>query len=456
MVIRHAACILVLAAIVTVHIGCGSTDEKVVTVSLSLPADWESVLDMDALGAVSSTPYIGTVRFLYGTDQDLSIDFPYDSGSASFDAGQADELTVQALTAGQVIMEGSVQNLRSGSGDVTVTLEKVNGFSGAGSLLYPRQNHSAVLVSGTIYIIGGNLNTGIIETLSGLSGSITSSAYAASLTYPRDGAAVLHDAYGNRLFVFKGATAVDDNLYEIVDLDEKIAVPRTLSNPRYKYFPLVNNQEAILFGGYDGISTWFESSLLINFDNFNEYIWTGLGTSVNRNNPQCISNMDKLSCFGGESEIIEVFNLTDGKIDYSIPIFPNIEGFTATSLESGNIIVIGGLEGVTGYKQVKILYPYTGEFSDLSNDINYERYFHTATILNSNKILIIGGGSNINSAHSAELLDLGTGESTLLPWRMKVPRIGHTATLLPDGRVLVAGGSATDKSVEVFTPRSAQ
>ena len=69
-------------------------------------------------------------------------------------------------------------------------------------------------------------------------------------------------------------------------------------------------------------------------------------------------------------------------------------------------------------------------------------------------MLIIGGGPTVNSSHTAELLNLTTVESTLLPWRMTVPRVGHTATLLPDGRVLVAGGSATDRTMEVFNPRS--
>ncbi len=176
---------LFLAGIIFLCAACGTAQDTVVTVNLDLPVDWESVIDMDALGASSSTPYIGTIRFLYGSAQVQSQDFPYVGHSASFNMGGADDLTVQALTAGQVIMEGSVSGVESASGDVTVSLEKANGFSEAGTLLYPRQNHSAVLANGVVYILGGNSSTGVIEAVASSTENLASSAYAASLVYPQ-------------------------------------------------------------------------------------------------------------------------------------------------------------------------------------------------------------------------------------------------------------------------------
>ncbi len=60
---------LILAGIIFLSTACGTAQDKIVSVNLDLPVDWESVIDMDALGAPSSTPYIGTIRFLYGGAQ---------------------------------------------------------------------------------------------------------------------------------------------------------------------------------------------------------------------------------------------------------------------------------------------------------------------------------------------------------------------------------------------------
>ena len=446
--------ILFLAGVFFLSSACGTAQDEVISINLDLPAGWESVIDMDALGAPSSTPYIGTIRFHYGGAQVQYKDFPYVGNSASFNVGDVDDITVQAITMGQVIMEGSVSGVGGISSDVTVFLEKANGFSEAGTLLYPRQNHSAALANSVVYILGGNPGTGIIEAVASSTGSFTSSAYAASLAYPRGVTTVLHDTVGSKLFVFKGAAAVADNLYEVVDLGSDLAFPRVLTNSRFNYFPVLDNQEILLVGGDDGVATWFENTLVINAQNFSEQIWTGLGTLLVRVNPKCLNDSVRLSCFGGGTGIVEVFNLIVGGIDYSLSILPDMEGFTTTLLGNGDIVIIGGLEGLTTYKSVKIFQPNSGGYSDLGSGLYHPRYFHTATLINSNEVLIIGGGPTVEASQSAELLDLTTGQSTLLPWPMTVPRVGHTATLLPDGRVLVAGGSVTDRRMEVFNPRS--
>ncbi|MDT8367402.1 MAG: hypothetical protein RRA15_13120, partial [bacterium] len=280
---------------------------------------------MGALGATSSTPYIGTIRFLYGGAQVQYEDFPYAGHSASFNADGTDNITVQALTAGQVIMEGSVSGVGS-----TVSLQKANGFSDAGTLLYTRQNHSAVFANGIIYVLGGNTGTGTIEAVASSVEGFISSAYAASLAYTRGEATVLHDEVGNQLFVFKGASAVEDNLYEVVDLGNEIVVPKSLASFRTDYFPILNIREILLLGGDDGISTWFENTLIIDAQNLDEQVWAELGSSLIRDNPKCLNDSNKISCFGGGTEIVEVFDLLSGGIDHSVSIMPIMDGFTAT------------------------------------------------------------------------------------------------------------------------------
>src|SRR5690349_1773224 len=68
------------------------------------------------------------------------------------------------------------------------------------------------------------------------------------------------------------------------------------------------------------------------------------------------------------------------------------------------------------------------------------RAAHTATTLSSGEVLVVGGmGDGGGRLASVELFDpAGDSMRTLAP--LAHARSGHTATLLDDGRVLVAGG----------------
>ena len=108
MVKGHGAAILFLAAMLMMFSACGTAEDRVVSVNLVLPEDWESVLDMEALGSPVATPYIGTIRFRSGGAQGPYEDFPWSGHSASFDMHGDGGITIQAITAGQVIMEGDL------------------------------------------------------------------------------------------------------------------------------------------------------------------------------------------------------------------------------------------------------------------------------------------------------------------------------------------------------------
>src|SRR4051812_38339273 len=68
-----------------------------------------------------------------------------------------------------------------------------------------------------------------------------------------------------------------------------------------------------------------------------------------------------------------------------------------------------------------------------------ERLGHGATRLNSGKVLITGGVNENATLNSALLYDPSSG--TFTPTGNLIsPRAGHTSTLLSDGRVLITGG----------------
>ncbi|KYF91454.1 hypothetical protein BE20_14615 [Sorangium cellulosum] len=90
------------------------------------------------------------------------------------------------------------------------------------------------------------------------------------------------------------------------------------------------------------------------------------------------------------------------------------------------------------------------------------RYNHTATWLESGEVLVLGGQRNNLNAPAVEPVDtVEAYDPETDTWTprasMATSRAYHTATLLPDGEVLVTGGMAgirTLSSAELYDPRT--
>jgi hypothetical protein len=145
------------------------------------------------------------------------------------------------------------------------------------------------------------------------------------------------------------------------------------------------------------------------------------------------------------------------------PAYSNSIGrnfYTATLLKDGRVLVAGGLGtgdgGPIGRLAVAQIWdPSTGKFT-ATGSMNLPRYQHTATLLEDGRVLIVGGADmsdGYDNLASAELYDPATGKFTLTR-SMAVGRARQTATLLPDGRVLIAGGANTVAlaEAEVYDP----
>jgi hypothetical protein len=91
--------------------------------------------------------------------------------------------------------------------------------------------------------------------------------------------------------------------------------------------------------------------------------------------------------------------------------------------------------------------------------LNLPRSGHTATSLNDGRILVVGGsGVTTEPNTQAEIFD-STTSTTASAWTCSRvgsltvnARVAHTATLLTDGRVLIAGGSSSGNTAELFDP----
>jgi Galactose oxidase, central domain len=112
---------------------------------------------------------------------------------------------------------------------------------------------------------------------------------------------------------------------------------------------------------------------------------------------------------------------------------------TATLLNSGKVLIVGGLQNFSVYLDSAELYdPTAGTFSPTGN-LNAARWGHTATLLTNGKVLIVGGENLTGDLSEAELYDPTTGTFSVTG-SLNTPRRFHAATLLNDGMVLVAGG----------------
>lgn len=137
------------------------------------------------------------------------------------------------------------------------------------------------------------------------------------------------------------------------------------------------------------------------------------------------------------------------------------EAHTATLLDDGRVLVIGGAEAQDrSTPSAEIYNPATGTFSP-TGPMRFARAWHTATRLADGRVLVTGGWpaawSSGTALASAEIYDPSTGTFTAAG-SMTVSRTFHSATLLGDGRVLVAGGFDGQRedltSAELYDPTS--
>src|SRR3989442_1737312 len=135
-------------------------------------------------------------------------------------------------------------------------------------------------------------------------------------------------------------------------------------------------------------------------------------------------------------------------------------GHTATLLQNGKVLVVGGSDnGFNVLDSAELYDPVTGMWS-VTGSLNTPRGSHTATLLPDGKVLIVAGDTSnsppdFGRGGTAELYDPSTGTWSLTG-SLNVTRCCHSATLLQTGKVLVAGGFDLDtvKSAELYDPAS--
>ena len=162
---------------------------------------------------------------------------------------------------------------------------------------------------------------------------------------------------------------------------------------------------------------------------------------------------------------------------------------SATSLNNGKVLVVGGLgdmdEGFPVLASAELYDPANGMWT-ATGSMNHARFHHTATLLADGKVLVVGGlaspsklgprgfgfpnakelasdglaalssGSSVtpSSVTVAELYDPATGKWTETG-ALNTVRFADTATLLPNGKVLLTGNAEFldgRYSAEIYDP----
>lgn len=125
---------------------------------------------------------------------------------------------------------------------------------------------------------------------------------------------------------------------------------------------------------------------------------------------------------------------------------------TATLLQNGTVLVVGGSDGSSsGYlRRTEIFDPVTGLWSN-AGPLAVGRSGHTASLMSDGKVLVTGGSNGAGTTlATSEVYDPATRTwSRTAP--LSAPRKWHDATALIDGRVLVAGGQS-NTGTEVYSP----
>jgi len=294
----------------------------------------------------------------------------------------------------------------------------INTWIQTGSLIYPRELHTATLLkNGQVLVAGGDGNPVIRASAEIYDPDTGKWTQTGSLIYPRE----------------------------------------------YDTATLLQNGKVLVAGGqdYPSISYITRASAEIYDPDTGKWTQTGSLAYDRYGHTATLLQDGRVLVAGGEDNLgqgatAEIYNPDTGKWTQTGSLNYKRSFHTAALLQDGRVLVAGGATRSDYRASAEIYDPATGRWTQ-TGSLNQSRAHFTATTLHDGRVLVAGGMFQLfDTRASAEIYDPDTGKWTQAG-SLNAPRSDHTATLLQDGRVLVAGGFDSDHtsihaSAEIYDP----
>ena len=230
--------------------------------------------------------------------------------------------------------------------------------------------------------------------------------------------------------------------FDTIALDCSVATPRDcLNKPRALATATALPAGMLVAGGEDDNGPLPDAEL---YDAGRRLFLPGGTLTGPRSRHAAVALGDGAALFGGRDDDgpVGTSETFDGKSFRAGPVITPRESATATVLQDGTVLVVGGRgveNGPTDPREVATAEIVDGASVTTVGSLAQPRAFHTATLLADGRVLVLGGLAAGAAVDVAEVYDphamtFATVEATLRD------RWAHAAVTMSDGRILVTGG----------------
>lgn len=464
-----------------------------INTQLVRPSDWNSshraTLQFDGSDLVkwfsAGTSSISSGTLAFANSNNVSFSMSAGTITASFAMTQPAISAAGSSQGGNNVVifdQGNSSQVAFAMSGSTITATfpfLANTFSGSfaatiGTPTTPRYVFTATKLNDGTVLIAGGYNTNALNTaeiynpatglFTATSNNMTTYRYAHTATLLNDGTVLIAGGYDNT-----GSNLATAEIYNPVGQTFTAVVSQMSDQRAYHTATLLQSGLVLLAGGQDNAN-----NILATADLYTPGTLTFAQTSGNMTTVRCLHtatllNTGKVLIAGGDSTLssnpgvnpiqtAETFDPTSTTFTATLnQMTQPRELFTATLLNSGNVLLAGGdynnLAQITA--TADIYDPTANAFALTASSMTVTREIHAASRLSNGWVLITGGAAGGYVSQTAEIYNPGANMFTTVGGLMTVPREYHLSITLNNGTVLVIDGanvgSGVLQSAEIFT-----